>query len=79
MQQRINCKGEIIASLFFYNDQTTLSNNAKVVGYPIYMSISNIVCEDHNLDEGHILLTILPTPSKNKGPHLRRLQIFHEL
>jgi hypothetical protein len=42
------------------------------------MSIGNITCEDCNLNEGHILLAILPTPSKNKGTHLRRLEMFHE-
>lgn len=78
MQQHINCEGAVIAPLIFYSDQTTLSNNLRVVGYPIYMSIGNIACEDRNLDEGHMFLAILPTASKNKGTPLRRLEMFHE-
>lgn len=78
MQQHINVDGAVIVPLIFYSDQTSLSNNARVVGYPIYMSIGNISCEDRNLDEGHILLAMLPTTSKTKGSYLRRLQMFHE-
>jgi hypothetical protein len=72
--QPINYKGPVIAPLIFYSDQIALSNNAKVVGYSIYMSIDNIACEDRNLDEGHMLLAMLPTPSKNKGT----LEMFYE-
>jgi hypothetical protein len=78
MQQHINHEEVVITPLIYYSDQTTLSKDARVVEYPIYMSIGNIACEDCNLDEGHILLVILPTPSKNKGTHLRKLKMFHE-
>ncbi len=42
------------------------------------MSITNIACENWYLDEGHVLLAILPIISFTEASHERRLQIFHE-
>ena len=36
----------VIAPLIFYSDKTTLFSDRKITSHPIYMSISNIVCED---------------------------------
>jgi len=46
--------------------------------YPLVMSIANITCENWYLDEGHVLLAILPIISSTKASHERRLQVFHE-
>jgi hypothetical protein len=50
----------VIAKLIFYNDQTFLSNDGRVIGYPLVMSIANIACENWYSDEGHVLLANLP-------------------
>jgi hypothetical protein len=42
------------------------------------MSITNIACENWYLDEGHVLLAILPIISFTKASHEKRLQVFHE-
>jgi hypothetical protein len=42
------------------------------------MSIANIACKNRYLDEGHVLLAILPIISSTEASHERRLQIFHE-
>jgi hypothetical protein len=42
------------------------------------MSIANITCENQYLDEGHVLLAILPIIISTEASHERRLQIFHE-
>jgi hypothetical protein len=62
MQNLINtqCPGVVVAPLTFYNDQTSLSNDGRMTGYPLVTSIINISCENWYLDEGHVLLTILP-------------------
>jgi hypothetical protein len=52
-----------IAPLNFYSDQTFLSNDGRVIGYPLVMSIANIACENWYLDEGHVLLVVLPVIS----------------
>jgi len=41
-------------------------------------SITNIACENRYLDEGHVLLAILPVISSIEASHERRLQVFHE-
>jgi hypothetical protein len=68
----------VVAPLIFFSDQTSLSNNGRVIGYPLMMSIGNIACEDRSLEGGHVLLATLPILSKNKAPYLRRLEMFHE-
>ncbi|CAM6050719.1 unnamed protein product, partial [Sphagnum compactum] len=80
MQNLINtqCPGAVVAQLIFYSDQTSLSNDGRVTGYPLVMSIANIACENRYLDEGHVLLAILPIISSTDASHERRLQIFHE-
>jgi hypothetical protein len=50
MQKHINCEGEVIAPLIFYNNQTTLSSNGKVTRYPLMLSLGKIACEDIYLD-----------------------------
>ncbi len=72
------CPGAVLAPLIFYSDQTSLSNDGRVTGYPLVMSIANIACENRYLDEGHVLLAILPIISSTEASHERRLQIFHE-
>jgi hypothetical protein len=42
------------------NDQTILSNDRRVAGYPLVMSLANIVCENRSLPPGHVLLVVLP-------------------
>jgi hypothetical protein len=39
------------------------------------MSIANIACENQYLDEGHVLLAILPIISSTEASHERRLQM----
>ncbi len=80
MQNLINtqCPRAVIAPLIFYNNQTSLSNDGRVTGYPLAMSIANITCENQYLDEGHVLLAILPIIISTEASHERRLQIFHE-
>jgi hypothetical protein len=46
--------------------------------YPLVVSIANIACENWYLDEGHVLLAILPIIYSTKVPHDNRLQVFHE-
>lgn len=43
-----------------YSDQTSLSNNRRINGYPMVMSIGNIACDLREGDEGHCLLAVLP-------------------
>jgi hypothetical protein len=78
MQNLINtqCPGAVVTPLIFYNDQTSLSNDGRVTGYPLVMSITNITCENQYLDEGHVLLAILPVISSIEASHERRLQYF---
>lgn len=79
MQNHIACPGAIIAPLIFYSDQTSLSNNGRVSGYPLVLSLGNIACEQRPQPEGHILLAVLPVISATDIPsHQRRLGVFHE-
>ncbi len=80
MQNLINtqCPRVTIVPLIFYSNQTSLSNDGKVIEYPLMMSITNIGCKTWYLDEGHVLFAILPVISSTKSSHERRLQIFHE-
>ena len=50
----------IIASLIFYNDQTSLSNDRRVFGYPIYMSLTNIPYEKLTSSTRHQFIAIFP-------------------
>jgi len=43
-----------------YSDQTPLSNNRRINGYPMVMSIGNIACDLREGDKGHGLLAVLP-------------------
>jgi len=54
------CEGAVIAPVILYSDQTTLSNNRRILGHPIVMSIGNISCHVRELDEGHTLIGLLP-------------------
>jgi len=80
MQNLINtqCQGVVVAPLIFYNDQTSLSNDGKMTRYPLVMCIANIACENWYLNEGHVLLAILPIISSIEASHEKRLQVFHE-
>ena len=49
-----------MAGLIFYSDQTTLSNDRRVAGYPLVISLANIACENRSLPAGHVLLVVLP-------------------
>ena len=62
-QEHVNSEhgdGNVIAPLILYSDKTTLFQDLKVSGHPIYFSITNIACENRYLSEGHCLLSILP-------------------
>jgi hypothetical protein len=80
IQNLINtqCPGVVVAPLIFYSDQTSLSNDGRMTGYPLVMSIANIACENRHLDEGHVLLAILLVIFSTKASHEIRLQVFHE-
>jgi hypothetical protein len=79
MQGHIACEGAVIAPLIFYSDQTSLSNNGRVSGYPLVLSLGNIACELRAQAEGHILLGVMPViPASDISSHQRRLEIFHE-
>jgi hypothetical protein len=72
------CPRAVVAPLIFYSDQTFLSNDGKVIGYPLVISIANIACKFFYLDEGHVLLAILPIISSRETSHEKKLQVFHE-
>jgi hypothetical protein len=59
MQEYIDCFEGVIAPLIFYHDVTSLSNNRKVIGYPLVLFLGNITCELQSQEEGHMLLAIL--------------------
>lgn len=63
MQDFINLQynGVVISPLIFYSDQTCLSNNTRISGYPLVMTIGNISLENRREATGHELLAILPT------------------
>jgi hypothetical protein len=78
-QGYIGCLGGVIAPLILYTDQTSLSNNGRVSGYPLVLSLGNIVCELRPQEEGHMLLAMMPViPASDLPSHKRRLEIFHE-
>jgi hypothetical protein len=56
----LKCEGVVIAPIILYSDQTTLSNNKCILGHPIVMSIGNISCYVRELNQGHILIGLLP-------------------
>lgn len=53
MQKHVSCEGSVLAPLNFHSDQTCLSNNMRVYGYPLVMSLANISCENRWEDTGH--------------------------
>jgi hypothetical protein len=57
----LQCSGAVIAPLIFYSDQTCLSNNTRISGYPLVMTIGNISLENRRESTGHELLAVLPT------------------
>jgi hypothetical protein len=60
MQNLINTQRlGVVVPLIFYNNQTSLSNDERVIRYPLMMSIANTACENRYLDKGHVLLAIL--------------------
>jgi len=63
MQDFINlqCIGVVISPLIFYSDQTCLSNNTRISGYPLVMTIGNISLENKREFNGHELLVVPPT------------------
>jgi len=57
MQEYIDCHGGVIAPLIFYNDvNSSLSNNGKVIGYLLVLSLHNIASKLKSQEKGHILL-----------------------
>lgn len=60
MQVHVSYRGSVIASLILYSDQTSLSNNGRVIGYPLIISVGNFAYKLHSRPEEHILLTVLP-------------------
>jgi len=55
-------KGCLSSSTFLLY-QTSLSHDGRMTRYPLVMSIANIACKIWYLDEGHVLLAILPVIS----------------
>ena len=53
MQKHVSCEGSVLAPLNFHSDQTCLSKNMRVYGYPLVMSLANISCENPWEDAGH--------------------------
>jgi hypothetical protein len=49
--------------LIFYNDQTSLSNNGRVRGYPLALFLKNITYELQAKKEKHMLLAMIPINS----------------
>jgi hypothetical protein len=79
MQKYIDCFGGIIAPSIFYSDVTSLSNNGKVTGYPLVLSLGNVTCELQSEEEDHMLLVMLPMISAlSISSHEWRLHIFHK-
>ena len=78
-QEHVNAEhgdGNVIAPLILYSDKTTLSQDLKVSGHPIYFSIANIACENRYVLEGHCLLSILPHAVGRNS--LERLKLFQK-
>jgi hypothetical protein len=80
MQEYIDCYGGVIGPLIFYNDvNSSLSNNGKVSGYLLVLSLGNIACELKSQEKGHMLLPmLLMISTSNISCHQRWLHIFHE-
>ena len=74
----LKCQGSVVAPIILYSDQTSLSNNMKVTGHPLVMSIANISCENRYLDEGHCLLAIFPSIPSTSTNFQERLTLFQE-
>ena len=72
LQKHVGCEGSVVALLMFYSDQTSLSNNMRVSGYPVVMSIANISCEKRQSDDGHALLAIFPIIASNTGSYVHQ-------
>jgi hypothetical protein len=73
------CQGSVVAPLILYSDQTTLSNNSRVSGYPLVLTLANVSCELRGEKSSHILLGVLPVISARDLPsHQRRLEIFQK-
>jgi len=53
-------ENSMIALLIFYNDKTSLSSDKKINEHLIYLSTTNIACENRYFSKRHFLLTILP-------------------
>ena len=71
------CEGAVIAPLMFYSDQTCLSNNMRIHGYPLVMTIGNVSLENRREDTGHELLAILPTfQGSSKSFHFKLVKVF---
>ena len=71
-------EGNVIAPLIIYSDKTTLSQDLKGIGHPIYFSIANIACKDRYLLEGRCLLSILPDINAVETNSLERLKLFQK-
>ncbi|KAG0595978.1 hypothetical protein M758_UG213700 [Ceratodon purpureus] len=69
MQEYINveCDGATIAPLIFYSDQTCLSNNMRIHGYPLVMTTANISIANRREEMDHELLAVLPTFQGSKS------------
>jgi len=76
LQKHVGCEGSVVAPLMFYSDQTSLSNNMRVTGYPLVMSIVNISCEKRQADDGHALLTIFPVIASDTGSFVHQFNLI---
>jgi hypothetical protein len=69
VQDHVKSSGSVVCGLIFYSDQTTLSNDRRVLGWPLIMSLANIAWETRGEADGHVLPAILPVikfvPGKN--------------
>ena len=62
-----DCPGAVVAALILYTDATTLSNDMRVSGWPLVMSLGNIAREKRKDVDGHGLLAVFPILSAHPG------------
>lgn len=67
VQKVVDCDDSVIAPLIFYSDQTVLSGNMRVSGYPLVLTLGNISSEKRQEPEGRVLLAVLPILPSETG------------
>jgi Plavaka transposase len=75
MDAILNFVGASVAALIIYSDQTTLSNDWRVSGWPVILTLANIALKKRRLLKGHSMIALLPILQVQTGKE--KLQIFH--